>query len=239
VDHERDRYSAECAVDFSGVTDPGLLALRPKLGTSIATFTVNVLRIAIASETTRDAVFWETKTYDAAKLAALNAWADPLYARLSSQPVQAIAEKRSSATLPGGDPVAAALAAGFEKLLHENPRCASYHFAVVDPITGWRADLNTKPRYDGSDAEIEACFGVDAFPETARKAAKTLKLTEDDFWGSIPYSLSQHLRMYVSGNVKVTDDANGNVVGWSRPRAAHFQLFDDGWRIIDIADAKE
>lgn len=222
LDHEHDRYSAECAVDFSDVKDPSLLALRPKLGTSMAAFTVKIARIAITSETTRDAVFWETKTYDVAKLAALEAWADSLYARLSAEPVQAVAERRSSD--------------------QKNPRCSSYHFAVVDPVSGWRVDIASKNAfYQWSEAEIDgACRpGDDMFVETAQKAAKTVKLSKDDFWQSVPYSLSQHLGLHPPSNLKVVDDAKGNFAGWSSLRVAHFQLFDDGWRITDIVNSKE
>jgi hypothetical protein len=206
VEHEHDRYRAECAVDFSDVKDPSLLALRPKLGTSMAVITVEVVRIAITSETTRDAVFWETKTYDAAKLAALNAWADALYARLSAQPVQALAEERSS--------------------YQKNPRCSAYQFAVVDPITGWRVDLSSKKaRYEWSDREVDgACgYGVDMFLETAQRAAKTVSISKGDFWESLPYGLSQHLGLHPTRS----------------PRMANFQLFDDGWRIMDIVDIKD
>jgi hypothetical protein len=223
VDHEHDRYSAECAADFSGVKDPSLLALRPKLGTSMAAFTVEVVRIAITSETTRDAVFWETKTYDVAKLAALNAWADSLYARLSAQPVEAVAEERWSG--------------------QKNPRCTSYHFAVVDPISGWRVDIaSKKARYQWSESEVDGACGYgtgDMFVETARRAAKTVELSKDDFWGSLPYSLSQHLGLHPPGNYKMVDDGKGNFAGWISPRMAHFQLFDDGWRIVDIVDIKK
>jgi len=206
VEHEHDRYRAECAVDFSDVKDPSLLALRPKLGTSMAVITVEVVRIAITYETTRDAVFWETKTYDVAKLAALNAWADALYARLSAQPVQALAEERSS--------------------YQKNPRCSAYQFAVVDPITGWRVDLSSKKaRYEWSDREVDgACgYGVDMFLETAQRAAKTVSLSKGDFWESLPYGLSQHLGLHPTRS----------------PRMANFQLFDDGWRIMDIVDIKD
>jgi hypothetical protein len=80
VDHEHDHYATACRVDLSHVANPSLLALRPKLGTSMATFKVNVARIAITSETTRDAVFLETKTYDLAKLTALRVWVNSIRA---------------------------------------------------------------------------------------------------------------------------------------------------------------
>lgn len=220
VDHEHDRFSAECAVDFSDVKDPSLLALQPKLGTSVAAFTVKVVRIAITSETTRDAVFLETKTYDVAKLDALEAWAALLYARLSTQPVQAVAEERSSR--------------------EKNPRCSSYHFSVVDPISGWRVDLPSKrARYQLSLRELDECSDLDWFVETAKGAAKTVELSEDDFWGSLPYSLSQHLGLHPPAHFEVVHDTTGKFAGWSSPHVAHFQLFDDGWRIMDIVGAQE
>lgn len=86
MDHERDHYAAACQVDFSDVTNPSLLALRPKLGTSIAVFTVKVARIAITSETTRDAVFWETKIYDVAHTCRIQPTLPPGHTALKSGP---------------------------------------------------------------------------------------------------------------------------------------------------------
>jgi hypothetical protein len=208
MEHERDRYGAACNADFPEAKNPELLALRPTLGTSMATVTVEVVRIAITSETTRDAVFLQTKTYDVAKLTALRGWANSLYARLSTQPVQAVAEERSS----------------YEK----NPRCSSYHFSVVDPVSGWRVDLASKKAwYKWSDAEIDgACsYGGDMFAETARKAAKTVEFSKDDFWHGLPASLWWH-RGYIEGNLSESECQ----------RVASFQLFDDGWRIINTED---
>jgi hypothetical protein len=61
-----------------------LLALRPKLGKSICTYSVDVTGISLTSEVVRQVVFTETKTYDVAKLAALKSFVDGLFARLST-----------------------------------------------------------------------------------------------------------------------------------------------------------
>jgi hypothetical protein len=208
MEHERDRYSAASNADFPEAKNPELLALRPTLGTSMATVTAEVVRIAITSETTRDAVFLQTKTYDVAKLTALRAWANSLYTRLSAQPVQAVAEERSPR--------------------EKNPKCSWYHFSVVDPVTGWRVDIPIKikeARYQWSIREIEECSELGMFAENARKAAKTVKFSKDDFWDGLPASLWWH-RGYIEGNFLESQCQ----------RVASFQLFDDGWRIINIED---
>jgi hypothetical protein len=102
-------------------------------------------------------------------------------------------------------------------------------------------DLGKKAWYEWSEREIDgACgYGGDMFAETAQRAAKTVKLSKNNSWQSLPYSLSRRLELHPPANLRVMQDANGKFAGWSSPRVARFQAFDDGSRIMDVADVRE
>jgi hypothetical protein len=225
--HEKERYSDECAIagDFDAfgmgfstpapaVKDPNLLRLRTTLGTSICAYTVAVTGVSLTSEAVRDVVFTETKSYDRAKLAALSAYVGSLFARLAALPVQAVPD------------------ASWCK--DENPRCSNYHFAVIDPTDGGEfvlEGLRLRGLESGiqsisqSSQELWACnCGLGAvFRETAIRAAQGTKLTVDDVWANLPFGLSRH---------RHASDASADN---QETVVARFQLFDDGWRVLDVS----
>lgn len=175
-EHERERYVEECATDFLDSSEmrlPGLLALSTKLGGSICTHDIDVVGISLTSDTARDVDFTETRIYDGAKLAALSAYVNSLFAQLSALPVQAIADTKRACSL-------------------KNRKCSQYRFAVIDPSA--HTEFPTTDQYVSADslAEDEACeCGV--FWETAKRAATGKRYTIDNLWNnSIPSGLSQH-----------------------------------------------
>ena len=207
--HEQERYDERCAMDFLAspeVKDPDLLRLRTKLGTSVCAYAVEVVGISLTSQTVRDVVFVETKTYDKTKLTVLSAYVDSLYARLSVLPVQAVADA--------------------SQCREKNRRCSKYHFVVVDSSNG--GEIPVAGAILGSVQEAWACDCYwSVFLETARQAARTKKLTVGDVWASLPSGLSRH--QYAQEVV----DRSGNRD--SAQRVARFQLFDDGWRVLDVS----
>jgi hypothetical protein len=97
--HEQGRYSEECDVTFLakaqennwGASVSDLRAkIGAQLGRSLCVFSVEVTGIALTSDSTRDVVFSETKSYDEAKVSALSAYVDALFARISALSVQAV-----------------------------------------------------------------------------------------------------------------------------------------------------
>ena len=208
--HEQERYSDECTVDFLASPDakdqpPGVLALHSTLGASICAYTVDVTGISLTSEAVREVVFNETKDYDATKLAALTSFVDTLFARLSALPVEAVADTTFCRD--------------------KNPKCSQYHFAVIDPIDGEECVLDSMSKTAGvkllSRSSPCDCLGA-VIRETAVREARTKHLTIDDVWAHIPTGLYRHRQRDATPTVTVA-------------RVARLQLFDDGWRVLDIS----
>jgi hypothetical protein len=88
LNHEHDRYGAECDMTF--LKRPQTESLKEisakigyQLGDSICSVSVEATGISLTSENTRDVVFTETTTYDVKKVAALSEFVEGLFARLS------------------------------------------------------------------------------------------------------------------------------------------------------------
>jgi hypothetical protein len=180
------------------------------MGKSICAYTVDVTGISLTSEAVREVVFTETRTYDVAKLAGLTSSVGALFARLFPLPVEAVADKTLCPD--------------------KNPRCSQYHFAVIDPADGTSFVLDRTIRggvqhmqQSSREEDVCSCYSA-VFPETASRAARARKLTIDDVWAGIPSGLARH-RQFES---QLTAEFE-----WRR--VATLQLFDDGWRVLDIS----
>lgn len=63
------------------------------------------------------------------------------------------------------------------------------------------------------------------YEKEAKELARTRKLTIDDVWGgAVPSGLTRHRQQSPTSTVAV-----------EAPRVARLQLFDDGWRVLDIS----
>lgn len=95
----------------------------------------------------------------------------------------------------------------------KDARCSDYDFVVRVPDSSHRIVINKSL----SLAELDSCLGNSMFPETAAEHAKSIMLTKHDIWinNLSPVLTEPH----------ETDPTT---------RVAKMQLFDDGWRVMEI-----